>query len=193
MKILWNRVARMTVLALAIAVLHGCMKMSELETDKSAGLNGGFEVSKNDLPVNWIMYTPNTVKNGDFSIAMDKTVFKEGKQSLRFDVKECADIGGWYSPGFTNEFFEIGKFEGKGTYKISLWIKNHGTKFRLRGGGVTAKTGHMEVLMESAERIDEWTYYAYKVDVLENNHLRLELNILAPGTFWIDNIEIVKQ
>jgi len=76
-----------------------CKQMSEKITDKSAGMNGGFEVSKNGIPVNWVMYTPKTVADAKFEIVLDKDVFKEGKQSLRFDVDKCSSIGGWNSPG----------------------------------------------------------------------------------------------
>ena len=68
--------------------------MSEQIRDNSAGINGGFEVSKDGLPVNWLMYTSSTVPKADFEIILDKKDFKEGEQSLRFDVKECEDIGG---------------------------------------------------------------------------------------------------
>ena len=75
-----------------VLILSGCIRMSEKETDTSTGLNGGFEVSKNGLPVNWLMYTPNTVPDADFEIELDNVVFKEGKQSLRFDVKNVLQL-----------------------------------------------------------------------------------------------------
>ena len=42
-----------------IILTVGCNKMSEKVVDKSVGLNGSFEVSKNGLPVNWLIYTTN--------------------------------------------------------------------------------------------------------------------------------------
>jgi len=172
--------------------MTACQQMSEKETDKSAGLNGGFEISKNDLPVNWLMYSPKTVPNADFQIGLDKNIFKEGKQSLRFDVKTCSSNGGWGSPGFTNEFFDAGKYEGKGIYKLSFWIKNNGTKFRVNAGGVTPMEGDMKVLIESDEQIEDWKYLEYKINVPKDRHLRMELNVLKSGTLWIDDVQIVK-
>ena len=173
-------------------ILTACQQMSEKETDKSAGLNGGFEISKNDLPVNWIMYSPKTVPNADFKIAFDKNIFKEGKQSLRFDVKKCPSIGGRLSPGFTNEFYDIGAFEGEENYKLSFWIKNNGTKFRVNAGGVAPMEGDMKVLIESDEQIEDWKYLEYKINVPKDRHLRMELNVLKSGTLWIDDVQIVK-
>src|SRR6056300_819082 len=65
------------ILGLAISLV-ACNQMSEQIRDKSAGLNGGFEVSKNGLPVNWLMYTSNTVPNADFRIVLDNQDYKEG-------------------------------------------------------------------------------------------------------------------
>ena len=56
-------------LLLSLLVVIGCNQMSEIEIDTSAELNGGFEISKNGLPVNWLMYTQNTVPDGKFSAA----------------------------------------------------------------------------------------------------------------------------
>ena len=146
MKKHWIKVKSKYALIIGLFMtLTACQQMSEKETDKSAGLNGGFEISKNDLPVNWLMYSPNTVPNADFEIGLDKNIFKEGKQSLRYDVKKCSSIGGWGSPGFTNEFFDTGKFEGEHIYKLSFWIKNNRTKFRVSAGGVSPMEGEMTV------------------------------------------------
>lgn len=177
-------------LSLVLFALFGCLKMSEKETDKSAGVNGGFEITKNDLPVNWLMYTPNTVRDGKFKIVLDQSTFKEGKQSLRFDVINCSSTGGLYSPGFTNEFSEIGQFEGEGIYKLSFWIKNSGTKFRISAGGVSPHAGEMKVLVESDEQLADWTYFEYKINVPNDRHLRMELNVLQAGSFWIDDVQI---
>ena len=161
-----------------LLTLSGCMQMSEIEYDTSAGLNGGFELSSNGLPVNWLMYTPNTVPNADFEIVLDSVVFKEGKQSLRFDVAKCSNTGGWFSPGFTNEFFEVGKYTGEASYKVSFWIKNRGAKYELSAGGVTAKEGDMQVLISNNQDAFEWEFLEYEIDVGAENHLRLQLNIL---------------
>lgn len=175
-----------------ILLFSGCVEMSEQETDPAAGLNGGFEVSKNALPVNWLMFTPKTVPKADFEIELDTVVFKEGRQSLKFEVAECTSAGGWHSPGFTNEFFEAGKFEGEARYKLGLWIRNHGAKFSLTGGGVGLKEGDMNLLIESEERLEDWKYFEFQIEVGAENWLRLQLNILQPGTFWIDDVRIEK-
>ncbi len=188
----WLNTIRKVTLLLGLLVLIGCMQMSEKETDETAGLNGGFEVTKNGIPVNWLMYSPNTVQNGEFEIVIDKNLFKEGKQSLRFDVNNCSSTGGWHSPGFTNEFSESGKFKGEGTYKLGFWIKNDGTKFRVEAGGVSPHKGDLKVLIESSEELEDWKYLHYKIHVPKERHLRMELNILSPGTFWIDDVQITK-
>lgn len=192
MKKQWIYIKGKLILMLGLLVLTGCVKMSEKESDESAGINGGFEVTKNGLPVNWLMYTPNTVPDGEFKVIIDKNIFKEGKQSIRFDVVNCSSTGGWHSPGFTNEFSDSGQFEGEVIYKLSFWIKNNGSKFRVEAGGVEPYKGEMKVLIESAEQIEDWKYLEYKINVPKERHLRMQLNILKPGTFWIDDVQIVK-
>ena len=192
MKRQWLNIIGKVTLTFTLLALTGCMQMSEMETDKEAGLNGGFEVTKNGLPVNWLMYTPNTVPNSDFKITFDKNNFKEGKQSLMFDVKNCSSTGGKLSPGFTNEFKESGQFEGEGNYELSFWIKNDGSKYRINSGGVSPMKGNMKKLIESDQSLKEWKYLKYEINVPKNRYLRMELNILQPGIFWIDDIQIVK-
>ena len=175
-----------------IFLLSGCNQMSEEVKDKSAGLNGSFEVSINGLPVNWLMYTPKTVPDADFDIILDKEIYKEGLQSLKFDVKKCSSIGGWKSPGFTNEFTENGKYKGEGLYKLSFWIKNNETKFIVSAGGVSALEGDMKTLIAGNYQIDDWKLFEYQIDIPKDNWLRLEINILQPGAFWIDDVRIEK-
>ena len=179
-----------SLLIISLFFLGGCKQFSETETDPSAGLNGGFEVVKNGLPVNWIMYTPNTVPNSDFKIKLDQQVYKQGKQSLRFDIISCTGNEGWNAPGFTNEFIDGGKFWGKGKFKLSFWVKNKETTFMVSSDGVSALEGNMNTLIKSGEELDDWEFFEFKIDVEEDQWLRMELNILSPGTFWIDDIRI---
>jgi len=174
---------------LSLFLFIGCQQMSEQVQDETAGINGGFEISKNNLPVNWLLYTPNTVKTGDFKIVLDDMDFKEGKQSLKFDVKECSYVGGRLSPGFTNQFKAI---PGK-QYKLSFWIKNKDSKFIVLAGGVSPLTGDMKTLIKSNEQIDSWKFLDFLINIPdEHESLRLEVNIVKPGTFWIDDIKIEK-
>ena len=171
-------------------LMGGCRQMSEKVVDETAGLNGSFEVSKNGLPLNWLMYSPSTIPDADFQIILDKEIFKEGKQSLKFDVKRCSSISGRRSPGFTNEFSEAGKYRGEGRYKLSFWVKNAGTEFIITASGVSAFEGNTKTLIKGNEQIDDWKLLEYEVDVPKDWWLRMQLNILQPGTFWIDDIRI---
>ncbi|WP_242158217.1 hypothetical protein [Aestuariivivens sediminis] len=70
------------------------------------------------------MYTSITVPDSNFKIVIDDGIFLEGKQSLNFDVKDCQDIGGWASPGFTNQFHEIGSFKEESARTLSIIQKS---------------------------------------------------------------------
>jgi len=170
-----------------MVTLGGCTRMSEGVLDESVGMNGSFEVTESGLPVNWLVYTPKTVPTGDFDIIIDTLEYKDGKQSLKFQVRECSSQGGWHSPGFGMEFPAVA---GQ-TYRVSFWFKNAGSEYRVRVGGVSAKEGEYDTIVQSAENTEDWTLIKYDYAVQPPyERLRFQLNILQPGTFWIDDIRI---
>ncbi len=172
--------------------LMACAPMSEHIKDSSVGLNGGFEIVRDGLPVNWLLYTPKTVADADFSISLDTRTYREGSQSLKFSVEKCSPSGGWRSPGFTNEFFSVGKYSGPARYRLSCWVKNDGALFRISAGAVSEKSGAMHTLIEENGPIDEWKFLEWDVEIPAQRWLRLELNVVQPGTFWIDDIRVEK-
>ena len=181
---------KIMILLCLILGLTGCFNMSETEKDSTAGINGGFEITKNGLPVNWLMYTSNTVPDSQFKISFDNEEFKEGKHSLRFDVDQCYSTGGRYSPGFTNEFFEIAHKNGFENCKLSFWLKNKGAKYRISAGGVSSFKGNMKILIESDASLPKWKYFEYQIEIPKDMHFRMEFNILEPGAVWIDDVKI---
>ena len=163
--------------------------MSEMIMDKSAGMNGSFEYTKSGYPVNWLLYTPNTVPTGDFEIIMDTAEFKDGKQSLKFLVRECSPDGGWHSPGFCNEY----SARPGETYRVSFWAKNEGCHFAVKIGGVSSAAGEYETIVNSQETIKSWQLYEYNYAIPQKmTAIRIEASILKPGSFWIDDIRIEK-
>ncbi|MBU4486293.1 MAG: carbohydrate binding domain-containing protein [Candidatus Delongbacteria bacterium] len=184
---------RFIVLISAVTVivfLSGCKPMSETVYDETAGLNGSFEVTKSGLPVNWLIYTPKTVDNSDFDLILDMSEYKDGKQSLKFQVRGCTAGGGWNSPGFCKEYEAV----PGASYVISFWVKNNESEFFVRVGGVSAFDGKYEKIVRSSEKIDSWKYYEHKYTMPKEekfNRFRFELNVLSKGSFWIDDIKIV--
>ena len=163
--------------------------LSEIERDGAAGINGSFEVTKSGLPVNWYFFTPKTVPAADFDIGMDNRDPKNGKQSLKFVVRKCDPIGGRLSPGFFNEFHNVKPGE---TYKISFSSKNAGSEFVFKARTVKVKEAGPQAIITSKETINEWRRFECTITITPRMWLRLELNVLQPGTFWIDDIQIEK-
>ena len=174
---------------IAFGLLAACTKMSETVENESAGLNGDFEITESGMPVNWIFYTPKTVPDSDFDLVIDREEFKSGKQSLKFVVRECSTTGGRLSPGFTREVAA----EPGATYRVSFWAKNHGSELRFILGGVSAWEGKYGEEARISEPIEEWKRMEYEFRMPEDyERLRLELNVLKPGTFWIDDLNVEK-
>ncbi len=161
-------------------------KSSITYSSKKAGINGGFEVTEKGLPVNWVLYTPTKT---NFKYSLDSNVVKEGNYAFKFDINQCSSRGGVHSPGFTSEFFEVGKYIGSGKFKISFWAKNKGTLFQAKAGGVSAHSGNLNTLIED-ESVTDWKLYVVHVVVPKNEWLRMEFSFLKPGICWIDGIKI---
>lgn len=178
-------VAALTVAAGSL--LCGCNKMSESVLDESAGMNGGFEIVKSGLPVNWLVYTPKTLPTGDYDLIIDTAEYQAGKQSLKFLVRQCSPDGGRHSPGFSNEYHAT-----PGTrYMVGFWVKNDGAEFLAKIGGVTATQGRYETIVRSSETIATWKHYEREYTMPQGfDRIRFELNVLRPGTFWVDEVTI---
>lgn len=179
----------LSTILLTTFYLMSCTQMSESVMSEKVGLNGGFEIIENGLPVNWLFYTKNTCKNGDFDIITDTADFKEGKKSVKFQIRSCSDRGDRFSPGLANET-EVKSGE---TYKVSFWYKNSGCKFYYKIRGVNAKSGVDVPMLISSEITNDWKLIETTYTIPDQiNRLRFELNVLSPGSFWIDDVKIEK-
>jgi carbohydrate binding protein with CBM4/9 domain len=175
------------LVAIAGGLVCGCNRTSESVLDESAGMNGGFEITRSGLPVNWVVYTPKTLPTGDYDLIIDTAEYKAGKQSLKFVVRQCSADGGWHSPGFSKEYAAT-----PGTrHTVGFWVKNDGAEFLAKIGGVTDTEGRYETIVRSRETIVTWKHYEHDYTMPQGfNKIRFELNILRPGTFWIDEVTI---
>lgn len=173
---------------LGLIFTTACMgQMSESYHNPKVGFNGGFEVIQNNLPVNWLVYTQHTTKEGQFSIQSDSSVYFAGKKSLRLDIEKCSDKGGRFSPGIAQEL----KVNAGETYEIKARIRNQDTKFTLHASAVNAFHHGPIVDLVSLSSGNEWIEYRTSIQIPEKmESLRLELNVLSPGNLWIDDVQI---
>jgi hypothetical protein len=185
-----NMYSALIVGAITIIGLVGCVKaMSEQTLQPNGGLNGSFETTKNQMPVNWLLYTPKTTPNAHFTMQLDTTDPKEGKQSLQFRVQDCRNTGGWLSPGFAQEL----PVKPQETYKISFWVKNHQSQFQIKISSTHGNKAHVGRLSRSNEEYTHWQEFTYEYTIPEGmDKLRLEANILKPGITSFDAISVEK-
>lgn len=80
------------------------------------------------------------------------------------------------------------------TYRISFWAKNAGSEFVFKARGVSPSAGDKGTIIRSKETFNQWRRFecSYTIPPGPKMHLRLELNVVQPGTFWIDDLQIVK-
>jgi len=176
-----------TVLGVIPLLSYAFLARSELRKSGAAGVNGGFETTQAGLPVNWICYTAKSTGVGDHDLVLDTTKPKEGRQSLKFIVRQCSPKGGRFSPGVSQEFKAI---PGE-TYTVSFWARNEGAEFVARAGAVNAFNGRYKTVVKTNESFTTWRQFTGTVSVPQDmQNIRFELNILGPGVFSIDDFRI---
>ena len=110
----------------------------------------------------------------------------DGNQSLKFVVRKVDPAGGWLSPGL---FQSSNAQEGR-AYRISFWLKTRGAVIRFRICS-EALNPSPNPIMESISAESGWRQFVYTYTVpVRHDTIRFEINIIAPGTAWIDNVRI---
>ena len=171
-----------------VVVPAGCGQFSIIEKSSSAGFNGGYEIVKSGLPVNWYIYHP-PIKNGDVEVSLDTLDAVEGNQSLKFLVHRV-DGPGWRSAGL----FQVRPARENRSYKVSFWLKNQGCKVSVLIRSNKPKISppeNRQVLGEQETGINTWRRFEYVYTIPETyDNIRFDLNIVQPGTLWIDDVRI---
>lgn len=162
-------------------------QMSEQINMPEVGFNGGFETVSQQLPVNWLVYTPKTVKEGAFTIRFDTADFMEGKQSLVFDVQRCSSKGGWYSPGIAKEW----EVQPGATYRVSFKVKSNQSKACITIHAVSIKSSGEKVTAEQTDTQGQWKTLSYEYTVPSGySRLRIEFNVLSAGMIKLDDVKV---
>lgn len=176
----------LVLLILSFFHLIACAPMSETRQDLTAGLNGGFEVFQDGLPVNWQVYSPKTVPDAEFSLRPDTIEKREGRQSIRFDVDHCRSLGGRLSPGLATE---LPVTPGE-MITVSFWMKQTGV-LSIRSGAVSAHEGRVSEKIRQKGSSNQWARYTVTDSIPEPfTTYRFELSVLEPGTVYFDDFRM---
>jgi len=167
---------------------------SRYVTKQFVGVNGGFEIEKDGLPVNWGAYTPEGAKS-----SLDTAEHVEGKQSLKIVVDRVGErsptLGLILDPVKTRP------------HKVSFWLKNQGCTIDVSIQGtvchdlwapseaevrdVAAHPPIKKTLSNEETGADTWRQFEYIYDVPKTDgSIYLILFIKTPGTLWIDDVRI---
>ena len=196
----WIRLAG----AVAILTLLGCVIPGKGVNDKSLGHNGSFEIVESDLPVNWIV-SKYPAEKGDAEFLLDTTDAIDGAQSLKIVVHRIGE-GQWGTPFL----FQVRELEPAQSYTDEFWLKNRACKvlleigyegkYHMFGGpsdeeikDYAAHPPIKQVLGEDELGEDEWRQFQYVYTTPETDGtIRFELELMQPGTLWIDDVRVAK-
>lgn len=183
-------------LLLAVAA---CDPVSLREENEAAGFNGGFEVvqpvrgidgARQGLPANWYFHAEPLLE-GDAELSLDATdPFGGGGRSLRLDVQEADSVAGAHTTGL----FQVVPARALGTYRVgfSLKIRDARALVVIRSESASEATpGRVEAYDEVHTGRDTWRRFEYVYSVPEGfENIRFELNVIRPGTVWLDDVGI---
>lgn len=176
-------VARAALLLALFA--FGCDTISVRERDDTAGLNGGFEITRNGLPVNWYFYRA-PLEDGSAQVRVETADRVEGMRSLRLDVQSVDTAARARLTGF----FQVVPAQAGRTYLVSLWLKNPEAPIRLILRSERPQDASDPMIADLPPNAD-WQPYEYTWTVPpEYENLRIEMQPLGPGTFLLDDVRI---
>jgi hypothetical protein len=179
-------------------LLTACNPISLREVDEAAGPNGGFEVVRpirgvdgapEGLPVNWYFYAKPLLE-GRARLTLDRNDPAEGLQSLHLAVEETDSVAVRRTGGLFQVFPAIA---GR-NYRVSFRMKIAGARaiVMVRSESVSAATeGRVAAFDETDAPADAWRAFQWVYTVPEGyDNLRFELNVVRPGSLWLDDVRI---
>ena len=173
-----------------VAYLGTSLSLSRREKNETAGFNGSFEVVQSGYPANWYVYH-RPLDDGDAELSFDMAASIDGAQSLKILVHRADPSGGWRSPGL----FQVTEAQTGQAYRVSFWLRNRGSRIRLLIDSETADSREprnpIREIIDAESTDDTWREFVYTYTVPAHySNIRFELNVVAPGTLWVDDVKI---
>jgi len=174
-----------------VFLLSRALGMSTIVRDDAAGFNGSFEVVADGLPANWHVYD-RALARGDAQLAYDVSDPADGTQSLEMVVRRAEGRGGWRDAGL---FHSMDAVAGQ-SYRVSFALRNRDARVRVR---IASEKGDFRLPHDSIVETfdpqpagdDAWQRFEFTYVVPQGYaDIRFELNVLTPGTVWVDDVRI---
>jgi hypothetical protein len=184
-----RRPAVLGVACALAALLAACETISVREHDPEAGLNGGFETVRGELPVNWYFYS-DPLRDGSAEVALDTTDPIEGRRALRLTVRGARNEGRVRTPGL----FQVVPAQRASSYRVSFWSRTEGAPIRLvlRSERPEAASPPMTFDLPPGDGDEHpWRRHEFVYVVPDGyENIRVEIRVSGPGTIWLDDLRI---
>jgi hypothetical protein len=181
-------VIALLALAFATMMIVSCQSNELVKFDRSAGLNGGFELTDSGYPINWA-FSPNPESTESLQVYIDKIRFVEGSNSLRL-VSTQDDR----PKAFRSQSVPV---DSGGEYRIGFSVLNEGCSLRVNrimtdASGMT----HFEAqtILDTSESTTEWVRFEELFTANQGEaYVFLIFLVDGVGTLWCDHVRVEER
>lgn len=153
--------------------------------DRSAGLNGSFEISDSGYPVNWA-FGPNPEADDIFQVLLSSTKVFDEKKSLQIVTDQ-----GERTIAIRSQRVPVQP--GK-TYSISFASKNDGCALkanRIIQDSSGTRVLRSDFILNTSDSTKEWSTFEEILTISDKeDSVVLIFLVDGPGSLWLDNVNI---
>ncbi len=175
-------------LVLVALVLASCGANEQVVSDRTAGLNGGFELLADGFPVNWA-FAPNPASDDSYRISVDSSDRVEGNQSLRVTSSRGTSTKVFRSQ---RVLVETGK-----TYRIAYSVKGKGVSLEVRRTTMNSSGTtniRSDIIGKLSSSSPDWVYQE-EILAVAAGEAKVFLTFLVDGAgvLWCDDVRIEEE
>lgn len=182
-----HQIVSVTLGLVAGLLMLSCQSNELSIRDDQSGLNGSFETTVGNYPVNWAFF-PNPQSENVFNITVDTTKAREGNNSLRLTTSQSHK-----TVGFRSSRVPV---EAGNTYHLSIAFQNEGCNLKVRrivqdfSGTDNIRS---DIIYNTSSTLSHWEIFEEFLSVSEGERYVVFVFLVdGPGTLWIDDVRVEK-
>jgi len=178
----------LSALAFATMMLVSCQSNELVKFERSAGLNGGFELTNDGYPVNWA-FAPNPESIESFQVSVDTARSVEGSNSLRLISTQDDRTKAFRSQSVPVDSGRV--------YRIGFSVINEGCSLQVnRIMTNDSGTTHFQArtIVDTSESTADWVRFEeIFTPTQEEYYVFLVFLVDGVGTLWCDDVRVEER